>query len=65
MSFRLVDQIFELGLPNLLSAITKDKEQRIDNVGFAAAVGPNNGGKTLEEEAQFMTMVYNLCACPT
>jgi hypothetical protein len=44
-----VDQVLELGLSNLLGAVAKYKQQSVNHVGFAAAVGANNRREALQQ----------------
>ena len=48
MLLRLVDQDRELLGTDLGGTVAEDKEHGVDNVGLAAAVGPNDAGETLD-----------------
>lgn len=52
MLVRIVDQHRELFGADFLGSVAKDKEQGIDDIGFAAAIGADNAGKTLHTEGE-------------
>ena len=43
MAITLVDEILEFALAELLRALAENKEECIDHIGFATAVGSNHG----------------------
>lgn len=49
---RVVDQHRELFGADFLGSVAKDKEEGVDDVGFATAVGADDTGKTLHTEGE-------------
>ena len=49
---RVVDELRDLVQSQLLGALAKHKQHRVDDVGFTAAIGAHHGRKALHERVE-------------